>query len=600
MRKVDLRRKGDCSERGAALVMVLMVSALMVVACVALLTAAAMNTKNVSDAVAEDQAYYAAESGLQATINVLRGNTSPSPLFNPTPDNSANKITFTKAVTPLSSNVSTDGATFARLSRWLNYSYTSPGASSPDRVILGEKVATYNSNDGMAYSIQVKDPDNTQGSLSYTTYGLFISYDTEGDTISGTVQCTLSDSTGCIRNSVTYGGTSGNTLKLEFIGNSNPSVTFDATTGVSSSQSLGNIRVTRTGTGATLIDALRFQIAYTMTSPRQAARYVRGTITQTPTSFRIQYDSDLFFLMGSDITIENTTLTSGNYYQNINQPSSIGSSASADTPVNATMTPAEPQRLLVTSTGYGPRGAKKVLEAIIQKNFFNDLSAPAALTMVGPSSGFLFEPGNSNNVLYSGEDQVSDAAIPSVGTTNDTNLLYVLKTPLKTELDPPAANVAVELPDWLKTTTALNDAINSLRTVAKASGRYYASGVAPPDFGSTNGTGITFCDGDVSLAGAGGGILVSTGKLTLRGNLSFTGLIIVTGAEGIDRSGGGNGTLAGNTVVAPYNPNNLAGGFLPPKYNISGGGTSQLEYNSNSVANGLVAISNFVLGVAEK
>jgi hypothetical protein len=160
--------------------------------------------------------------------------------------------------------------------------------------------------------------------------------------------------------------------------------------------------------------------------------------------------------------------------------------------------------------------------------------------------------------------------------------------------------VSLEVPDWLKTTYNLDATINNLRTVAKASGRYYAAGVTPPDFGSISGTGITFVDGDLAVSGPGGGILVCTGKLTLDGAVNFKGLIIVTGAEGINRNGGGNGTLAGNTVVAPYNPSNLAAGFLGPKYNLNGGGTSTMEYNSDSVANGLVAISNFVLGVAEK
>jgi hypothetical protein len=53
----------------------------------------------------------------------------------------------------------------------------------------------------------------------------------------------------------------------------------------------------------------------------------------------------------------------------------------------------------VKSTGYGPNGAKKELEAIIQKNFFNGLGSGAATTMIGtrtpPSGGlpFLFSPG---------------------------------------------------------------------------------------------------------------------------------------------------------------------------------------------------------------
>jgi hypothetical protein len=172
-------------EQGAALVMVLMVSALLTIACIGMLTAAAVNNKNVSDAIAEDQAYYAAESGLQATINVLRRNTLPNPLFNPTPSNDANKISYTKAVRVSTSNLSGDTSTSARLSRWLNYNYTPSGASNPDRVVLGTSAASYNPNTGLAYSIEVSDPDNTQNSVTFNTSGTFIPYDTEGDPISG-------------------------------------------------------------------------------------------------------------------------------------------------------------------------------------------------------------------------------------------------------------------------------------------------------------------------------------------------------------------------------------------------------------------------------
>src|SRR5690606_3533230 len=114
--------------------------------------------------------------------------------------------------------------------------------------------------------------------------------------------------------------------------------------------------------------------------------------------------------------------------------------------------------------------------------------------------------------------------------------------------------------------------------------------------------GLTFVEGDLTLTPTmgGGGILVVTGKLTLKGAFNFNGLILVTGAEGIARSGGGNGTLQGNVVIAPYNKNNLGAGFLPPKYDLSGGGNSGVIYNSSSVANGMIAVSNFVLGVAEK
>ncbi|HEX8737181.1 MAG TPA: hypothetical protein VF721_17750, partial [Pyrinomonadaceae bacterium] len=64
------------SERGAALVMVIMIAFLLLVASAALLLESSMNTANVTDVVAEQQAYYAAESGIQSALNVLRGNTT--------------------------------------------------------------------------------------------------------------------------------------------------------------------------------------------------------------------------------------------------------------------------------------------------------------------------------------------------------------------------------------------------------------------------------------------------------------------------------------------------------------------------------------------
>jgi hypothetical protein len=173
----------------------------------------------------------------------------------------------------------------------------------------------------------------------------------------------------------------------------------------------------------------------------------------------------------------------------------------------------------------------------------------------------------------------------------------------------PAPNPAVidsELPPWLQSTEALDQAVQNLRATAQASGTYYPSGQQPPSMGtydaiSDTWNGVTFCDGSCALTGNGGGILVVTGKLTLQGNFNFKGLIIVTGAEGVVRLGGGTGAIIGNLVVAPYNPNNLAAGFLPPVYDMRGGGTSDFIYSGTSASfNGQTAISDFILGIVEK
>jgi hypothetical protein len=164
------------------------------------------------------------------------------------------------------------------------------------------------------------------------------------------------------------------------------------------------------------------------------------------------------------------------------------------------------------------------------------------------------------------------------------------------------------MPDWLMNPTKLDAAVRSLYNVAAASGRYFANGVQPTTFGNnTTAQGITFCDGNCDLQGSGGGIMVVTGKLTLKGNFSFNGLIIVTGQGGVDRQGAGNGTIQGNMVIAPYvnsgvlpASNPVSSTFLAPQYDLSGGGNSTIQYNSASLAAGMVAVSNFVLGVVEK
>jgi hypothetical protein len=153
-------------------------------------------------------------------------------------------------------------------------------------------------------------------------------------------------------------------------------------------------------------------------------------------------------------------------------------------------------------------------------------------------------------------------------------------------------------------TTALNsyDPTNS-------TGRVFTN-ADPTTWGdNATGTGITFCDGDCTLGPvAGGGILIVTGQLTLHGDFNWHGLIIVTGSAGILRTGGGNGTIQGNIVVAPYLNSAIAGnvdplpnaGFLSAQWHTNGGGNATIQYNSDNQNSGLGALSNNVLGVVEK
>ncbi|MBV9924125.1 MAG: hypothetical protein JOZ96_03725 [Acidobacteria bacterium] len=66
--------RGRRGERGAALVMSLLIAMLLLAAGGALIATAGMTVSNATDATAEVQAYYAADAGLQAALSVVRHN----------------------------------------------------------------------------------------------------------------------------------------------------------------------------------------------------------------------------------------------------------------------------------------------------------------------------------------------------------------------------------------------------------------------------------------------------------------------------------------------------------------------------------------------
>ncbi|HLM62500.1 MAG TPA: hypothetical protein VK308_16990 [Pyrinomonadaceae bacterium] len=595
------RKKCRKNERGAALVTVLMISVLLFVAAAALLMEATMNTANVTDAIAEEQAYYAAESGIQSVINVLRGNTvlPTSLLIDPSKPATdlANKIDYRKAVRRSDSNRNGDSATESRMSRWLDYD----NGNFSDRIILGTTTGlpTYTKRDGLAYKVSIQDPDNLDDKVSYYTSGL-LNYGSSSSWTNPSGSLTI-----------TYVPTT---------------VTDkDASSGLAETN-FGRFRITGVGT---ISSRIRFAINVNMTKPYNAVKLIRGFIEPgeitltSPGSVRLFYDSQVFILLGSEITLSNgnvveqQTPTIRYGYEVTPRPpaaSNLPDEGFGETLIRGTITLPEPTRLLIRSTGFGPRGATKQLETLIYKNHFDNLGAPSPLLLIGPPSA-TFNPGTATNTTYSGLDVQKRAHLPPIGVTNDTNLAIInnmvsSSSSFKGKVFGTTANVASELPPWLQTPTALQATINKLKEVAIASGRYYGPGVSPPASGNygdvVNAKGITFIDGNLDFSQEGGGILVVTGDLKITGGFTWNGLMVITGAGGMVRSGGGGGFLQGNMIIAPYNKNNLGNpnilldGFLTPKYDIGGGGNSSTEFNSNRVDAGLSALSNFVKGVAEK
>ena len=265
-------------------------------------------------------------------------------------------------------------------------------------------------------------------------------------------------------------------------------------------------------------------------------------------------------------------------------------------PDNTPIANGEPNRLLIRVRGFGPKGAEKRLEAIIRRTTF-DYAPPAMLMMRGADdcTAMTFTIGESNAKDYSGHDRNGSGVLPAFGSTCDGDLTIEETSDGKETVEnPKAAKFAnPSLPPWLRTANDARTFVEEQRAEAIRQGRYftsysgYAGSAAQPAF--------TFVDGDCTLDG-GGGLLIVTGTLRMNGNPNFDGLILVLGAGRVERDGGGQGEIYGAVAVARFN---ATGGFLPPYFDTDGGGTSTMKYDSNALRQAINVAGPRVLGIHE-
>jgi hypothetical protein len=98
---------------------------------------------------------------------------------------------------------------------------------------------------------------------------------------------------------------------------------------------------------------------------------------------------------------------------------------------------------------------------------------------------------------------------------------------------------------------------------------------------------ITYVNGDYTLTG-GSGLLVVTGTLSMSGNTSYNGLIMVIGQGILSSSGGGSGQYNGSIFVAKTNssvstttpPYQQLATLGTPTWSWNGGGGNGIQYNS--------------------
>jgi hypothetical protein len=543
-------------ERGAALVTVLIISFLLLAAGGALIMTTVMSATNAIDTTSETQAYYAAESGLQATLNVLRGNVAPNPLFDANQTAPENKISFRRAVAQSTSNLSTD-TNVPRLSRWLSYDST-----YTDRVTIGPNYSPVN---GMAFNTTVSDPDNS-ATVTFSTSGVFTNYGT------------TTHQFGSGNNKFTLGYQSQSTTTITNSGAS--------TLGYFTIGSLG----TGCASGGCTLTNEPFNLTITQTAPWPMTLTINCTLAGT------------FASSSSYVVVTFPTPTNnlqGTLYARASNPVNSNSTTS----ILVLITAPEPNRLVTKVTGFGPRGGKKQMQMIVSRFAF-DFTAVSAITLrsADDNTVLTFNSGSSAVYSYSGFDNAGGQNFSAFGVTSAPDYAYLtgLSLPSGQVIGSPSAVQQVSissLPSWLQTADGARQFVDQMRNSAGNENRYFTTAAPPPDFGTPSHPVITFVDGDAVLSPAGGaGLLVVTGTLTINGNSPFDGLILVLGTGQLIRAGGGNGNSLGAVFVASFAS---IGNFLAPTFNSSGSGTSSIQYDSDWIRRALASTGPRVMAVSE-
>ncbi|MFN2532993.1 MAG: hypothetical protein ABR555_17035 [Pyrinomonadaceae bacterium] len=533
-----------------------------------------MASTNSIDATSEMQAYYVAEAGMQAALNVLRGNVKPLVT-------STDKMGFRTAIIPdISNGPANTGA--LRFAGWLPYNNRTDAASLvpvPIGSVTGGYRVTVENLDPDSHIVEYQTSGWIEGSAAGTpnqrTYGLVGAIDEVTIRYTGQPLTTLTP---------------------------NPNV-YPLTL----NSGLGSFVIERpisSVQNAVVIPKTHFNLTITQTRPRPATTIFEATL------------EGIVNLVSCSVTVTFKKVSmradGTNYALNLSGPDPKVLALSytlspTTTAIPGRVTSPDPKRLLIKSYGFGPRGSEKRLEMMVTHANL-EFEAPAGVTLQGADdcSPLNLDTGSSGTKFYSGADYSGvDPQRPTfaVNDCDQNDALTGIKKPLTVAnpkigvLAADAGPITVERPSFLDSADEARSYLNSLLAKAASVNRYFK-----PSAGATytieealDSPQFTFVDGNCTLQD-GAGFLVVTGTLTMRGNTNFKGAILVLGQGELIRDGGGNGDILGGIIIAKFS--RTSGGFLAPTFSTNGGGNSNVQYDSQSVSRGITSGTN-VSGLRE-
>ena len=256
----------------------------------------------------------------------------------------------------------------------------------------------------------------------------------------------------------------------------------------------------------------------------------------------------------------------------------------------------------LTALAVTKSGSRRMVQYEISQNTLPPI--PGAIVFDGPTPNFGTNP-NSAAFGVTGTDThtgptgaqcpaaVNEPGLGGFNAASATSLTSQANRPASYTGSPTGiADVSSQLGP-LSTVDGLNSLVSSVTTMAGTN----VFGPSPLPSPSTLNPGtlanpvINVVQGDYTMPSSGSGIILVTGTLTMNGNPSFNGLILVIGKGNVQKNGGGNGTLDGSLLVAnlysdppPASPayTHLISSGAPgiPTIAWNGGGNATVQYDS--------------------
>jgi hypothetical protein len=388
----------------------------------------------------------------------------------------------------------------------------------------------------------------------------------------------------------------------------------------------GTLILTTTMTGITARDSTAEMQAYYAAEAgiARSLEVLRGNVESTPSGTRASFRNVV-------CSPELWTTTSGGYV-NVSADGStrfqVISILDPDNTNKGVVCPEatyKPDRLTIQVLGVGPKDSRKNMEIVVNRYTLEfDVNATVTLPN-GSANPMTFALGGSNVTSTSGQDAFGGGTtIAAFGVSgsdyNLTNNVIDGCLPDGTNCGGSGPNVFpgdptvlanANTPSFLKSVSSARQFLYGSEGMMQAAinqGRYFTSGPAAISstlsLGATQPDGVlTFVDGDLTIGPGnptGQGTLIITGDLTLDGNFNWNGVIMVLGEGKVYRNGSGHGNIYGAMFVANFSKVGVdTDAFGAPVFDTAGGGTSNIQYNSDAVDRAKSVGGHSIRGIRE-